>query len=424
MKIVVKKFSPLTEKIKREFFPSNIILRRKKGYKRRKMRKTKIVCTIGPSSNNPDVLEKLIKSGMDVARLNFSHGSKDEHRQTLNLIRSIAKDLAKPVAILQDLPGPKLRIGHIVGEEVSLHKGDSFSLTLHPVEGDMHKVSVNYSFFIQNIQVGDILLLADGAVQLQVAAKRPEEIKCKVLVGGALSSRKGIKVPAKALSVPAFTEEDEEYLHWGMEHGVDFVAFSEISRAEDLYRAKKLLEKNEGNIQLIAKIETAGAIEHFDEIIDLVDGIMIARGDLGIEIPLENVPITQKELIKKANLKGKPVITATQMLKSMTENPLPTRAEVTDVANAVLDGSDAVMLSEETAIGKYPEETVQMMANIIREAEKAFPFGEKLNQGKSHKAFTIEEAISHAACDMADKLKAQVIISPTESALTARLLSK
>jgi len=388
------------------------------------MRKTKIVCTIGPASRNPDVLENLIRAGMDVARLNFSHGTQAEHRQVLGLIRSISKDLGKPVAILQDLPGPKLRIGPIAGGEVHLAKGDLFALTTEAVEGNVRRVSVNYAPLIQKLQVGDTLLLADGSIQLEVITKKPQEIDCRVLVGGALSSHKGVNVPVDTLSIPVFTSRDEEGLLWGIEHEVDFIALSFIRRAEDLLKAKKILEQKGSPILLIAKIEKAGAIENLESIIKIADGVMIARGDLGVEIPLERVPIIQKELIDKANSVGKPIITATQMLRSMVDNTRPTRAEAADVANAVLDGSDALMLSEETAVGKYPAQTVQVMANIIREAEKAFPYWRNLAKKADLGSLSIEEAIGHAGSDMAYYLKAQAIITPTESGRTARLVSK
>ena len=395
------------------------------------MRRTKIVCTVGPASQSPDVLEKLIRAGMDVARLNFSHGTREEHGRTLALIRSISDKLGKPVAVLQDLAGPKLRVGAIVGEPgaggaVQLKKGDLFALSANPIMGNVRRASVNYPAMIHDVKVGDILLLADGTIQLEVVARGPQEVDCRVLIGGRLSSHKGINVPAETPSIPAFTSQDEENLLWGIEHDVDFAALSFVRNAGDLCPAKRLLEQKGSSIQLIAKIEKGGAVENVDAILAIADGIMIARGDLGVEIPLEKVPIIQKQLIKKANAIGKPVITATQMLKSMVDNTLPTRAEAADVANAVLDGSDALMLSEETAIGSYPIDTVQTMSNIIREAEKSFPFWKGI-EGADKKAgfepLTIEEAASRASNDMACSLEARAIITLTESGQTARLVA-
>lgn len=398
--------------------------------KEKEMRRTKIVCTIGPASQSPDVLERLIRAGMDVARLNFSHGTREEHGHVLAIIRSISEDLGKPVAVLQDLAGPKLRIGTIAGGEIQLKKGDLFALTAHPIEGTARRASVNYPAMIQDIKVGDTLLLADGIIQLEVVSGGEQEVDCRVLIGGPLASHKGINVPGQTPSIPAFTRQDEENLLWGIEHEVDFAALSFVRTAQDLCQAKRLLEQKGSSIQLVAKIEKGSAVENFDEIVDVADGIMIARGDLGVEIPLERVPVIQKNLIKKANAVGKPVITATQMLKSMVDNTRPTRAEAADVANAVLDGSDALMLSEETAVGNYPIDTVQTMSNIIREVEKSFPFWKGIDRkagcGSSTPLtpLTIEEAISQAVNDMADCLKARAIISLTESGQTARLVAR
>ncbi|MCL6583635.1 MAG: pyruvate kinase [bacterium] len=388
------------------------------------MRKTKIICTIGPASREPAVLEKLIRSGMDVARLNFSHGTRDEHQQTLADIRSISKRLGKPIAVLQDLPGPKLRIGPIAGGEVQLKQGEPFTLTSEPVEGTAQRVSVNYPLMIRDVKIGDTLLLADGSIQLEVIAKGSDKIECRVLSGGTLASHKGINLPGESSSIPAFTSQDEEDLLWGIEQGVDFAALSFIRTAEDLYRAKRLLEQHRSSVHLIAKIEKRGAVENFDQIIEIADAIMIARGDLGVEIPLEKVPTIQKQLIRKANLAAKPIITATQMLKSMVDAPRPTRAEAADVANAVLDGSDALMLSEETAVGKYPVDTVNIMSNIIQEAEKSFPFWRNLDRKTDCGPLTIEEAVSQASNDLAYYLRARAIITPTESGQTARLVAR
>ena len=388
------------------------------------MKKTKIMCTIGPASQDPGVLEEMIRAGMDVARLNFSHGTRDDHLKSLASLRSISKRIGKPLAVLQDLAGPKLRIGSLANREIQLKEGDLFALTMKPIVGDARRVSVNYPAMIQDVRIGDTLLLADGSIQLKAVAKGSQEIDCRVLLGGTLSSHKGINLPVDIPSIPAFTPQDREDLLWGIEQGVDFVALSFVRRAGDLLEAKRILRQKGAPIQIIAKIEKACALKNIDEIIETADGIMIARGDLGVETPLARVPIVQKELIKKANLVGKPVITATQMLESMVDNVRPTRAEAADVANAVLDGSDALMLSEETAVGKYPVDTVQVMSNIIRETEKDFPFWTMLGQEVPSRPSSIENAISQSSNNMACYLRAQAIITPTESGQTARLVAR
>ncbi len=399
---------------------NHIIVLSKKGGS---MRRTKIVCTIGPASQDPGVLEEMIRAGMDVARLNFSHGTRDDHLKSLASLRSISKNTGKPLAILQDLAGPKLRIGSLA-REIHLKQGDLFALTTKPIIGDSRRVSVNYPAMIRDVRIGDILLLADGNIQLKAVAKGPQEIDCRVLLGGTLSSHKGINLPVDIPSIPAFTPKDREDLLWGIEQGVDLVALSFVRRAEDLLEARRILRQKGASIQIIAKIEKASALKNIDEITEAADGIMIARGDLGVETPLARVPVIQKELIKKANLVGKPVITATQMLESMIDNIRPTRAEAADVANAVLDGSDALMLSEETAVGKYPVDAVQVMSNIIQETERDFPFWTMLGREVSPRSSSIEDAISQSSNNMACYLGAQAIITPTESGQTARLVAR
>ncbi|RMG52659.1 MAG: pyruvate kinase [Acidobacteria bacterium] len=388
------------------------------------MPRTKIVCTIGPASRSPEKLEQLIAAGMNVARLNFSHGSHDEHEEVIVRLREIAARLARPLAILQDLAGPKIRIGEITAGTVHLQAGDRFILTTEAVPGDEHKVSITYPALPRDVRPGDTLLLNDGALELRVEETRENEIICRVVVGGPLSSHKGINVPTRSLQVPSLTEKDREDLAFGLERGVDYVALSFVRSPADVLEAKQFMAERGRLVPLIAKIEKHEALAHIDEIIEVVDGIMVARGDLGVETPLEKVPLVQKMLIHKCNQAGKPVITATQMLRSMVNNPRPTRAEVTDVANAILDGTDAVMLSEETAVGNYPVEAVQMMARIAEDAESGFPFTVWTSQLKPREPVSLPEAVSRAACALAENIRARAIITFTQSGSTARLVAK
>lgn len=388
------------------------------------MPRTKIVCTIGPASRSPEKLEQLIAAGMNVARLNFSHGSHDEHEEVIVRLREIAARLARPLAILQDLAGPKIRVGEITAGTVHLQAGDRFILTTEAVPGDEHKVSITYPALPRDVRPGDTLLLNDGALELRVEETRENEIICRVVVGGPLSSHKGINVPTRSLQVPSLTEKDREDLAFGLERGVDYVALSFVRSPADVLQAKQFVAERGRPVPLIAKIEKHEALAHIDEIIEVVDGIMVARGDLGVETPLEKVPLIQKMLIHKCNQAGKPVITATQMLRSMVNNPRPTRAEVTDVANAILDGTDAVMLSEETAMGKYPVEAVQMMARIAEDAESGFPFNAWTSQLKPREPVSLPEAVSRAACALAENIRARAIITFTQSGSTARLVAK
>lgn len=311
------------------------------------------------------MLEKLIQAGMDVARLNFSHGTRSEHNRVIKTIRRLANQFNLPVAILQDLAGPKVRVGKIKGEQVAIEPGSLFTLTTRNVPGDDHEVSVNYANLPEDVHPGDTLLLSDGALELKVLKTRKQDITCRVIVGGPLSSFKGINLPTGSIQAESLTAKDKKDLVFGIESEVDYVALSFVRKAEDVIAARRFIEEKGSDIPIIAKIEKHEALQNIDEIISVVDGIMVARGDLGVETPLEKVPLVQKMLIKKSNNAAKPVITATQMLRSMVENPRPIRAEVADVANAILDGTDAVMLSEETAMGKYPVEATAMMAKRI-----------------------------------------------------------
>jgi pyruvate kinase len=388
------------------------------------MPRTKIVSTIGPSTSDPDVLRSVILSGTDVARLNFAHGSRDEHGRLIEAVRSIAAGLGRPVAILQDLAGPKIRTGPIEDGPVLLSSGEMFILTSRDVPGDADRVSVTYAGLPGDVRPGDALLLSDGAIELVVENTTADEIRCRVVTGGELDSHKGINVPSRSIGVPALGERDREDLEFGLSHEVDYVALSFVRSAEDVRRARGIVSAHGSEVAIIAKIERRTALDRIDEIIDAVDGIMVARGDLGVEIPLERIPRVQKTLIEKANRAGKPVITATQMLRSMVDNPRPTRAEVTDVANAVLEGSDAVMLSEETAVGRFPIDAVKMMARIISEAESDFPFdawGARLDQGA---AAGTAAAVAHSACRIASEVGAAAIVTVTQSGLTARLVAR
>jgi pyruvate kinase len=388
------------------------------------MPRTKIVCTIGPASRSPEILADLIRAGMNVARLNFSHGSHSEHGEVIRHLRRLADELSRPVAVLQDLGGPKIRVGPVSGGTVTLEPGSTFILTRRHVAGDSGKVSISYPALPRDVRKGDTLLLGDGAIELRVTSVMTQDIKCRVIIGGPLSSHKGINLPSRSLRLPSLTEKDERDLAFGLRHKVDYVALSFVRSAKDILRAKKLMAARKRSVPIIAKIEKHEALDNIDEIIPLVGSVMVARGDLGVEIPLETVPRVQKWLIRKSNVSGKPVITATQMLRSMVENPRPTRAEVTDVANAVLDGTDAVMLSEETAIGRFPVEAVRMMAKVVEDAEREFPHAEWIRKWWGKEGKSLSEAVAFSACNLAEDIGAAAIISFTQSGLTARLVSK
>lgn len=389
------------------------------------MTRTKIVCTIGPASRSPQILEQLIQSGMNVARLNFSHGRKSEHEEVIVNIRSIAKRLGRPVAILQDLAGPKIRIGRIRKGLITLESGNIFILTSRNVPGDESEVSINYPNLPKEIKPGDKLLLSDGALELEVIETNEQDIKCRVIIGGPLSSNKGINLPAGSITAPILTNKDKEDLSFGIAHEVDYVAVSFVRNANDIRDVKQFMnELGNGDTLIIAKIEKHEALDNIEEIIQVTDGLMVARGDLGVEIPIEKVPLVQKMLIEKSNRAGKPVITATQMLRSMVDSPRPTRAEVADVANAVLDGTDALMLSEETAIGNYPVQSVNMMARIAGDAESGFPFDVWAQRFISKDVKSLPEAVSLTACNLSEHINAESIITFTQSGTTARLVSK
>lgn len=388
-----------------------------------KRRKTKIVCTIGPASESSQIIEAMIRAGMNVARLNFSHGTQEEHLRKIKTIRQIADRLKEPVAILQDLSGPKIRVGKVKEGGVELRRGEGFSLTNREIMGDEKRVSVTYPSLPDEVKPGDTILLSDGTIELQVLGNSGQDIQCRVVVGGVLTSHKGINFPTRSILASAFTEKDRQDLLFGIQHGVDLIGLSYVKEAADIGKVRETLEKESADIPVIAKIERKEALEHIDEILLASDGIMVARGDLGMETPLERIPNVQKMLIRKANALGKPVITATQMLRSMVDHTRPTRAEVTDVVNAIYDGTDAVMLSEETASGQFPVEAVQMMAKIAQAAEEEFPFDQFLKRETEGRT-DLPQAISHAASLLAEEVDAVAIVTPTESGSTTRWVSK
>lgn len=358
---------------------------------------------------------------MNVARLNFSHGTHDEHGQRIKRIREASRKENKPIAILQDLCGPKIRIGHIDPPGIRLEPGDTLILSSSPTDISNNVVSITYKELPAEVSIGDVILLADGMMELVVKHKTITNIYCDVIIGGILTSGKGINLPSGTVKAKSLTDKDREDLQFGISHDVDYVALSFVRKAEDVRIVKDIIEKAEKNIPVIAKIEKHEALDNIKEIIEVSDGIMVARGDLGVEIPLEKVPVIQKTLVRKANRAGKPVIIATQMLRSMVESPRPTRAEATDVANAVLDGTDALMLSEETASGSYPVRAVEYMARIADNTEENYPYDRPLN-------LTLEtgvsESVAFAACILADHLKAAAIIATTKSGFTAMQIAR
>ena len=388
------------------------------------MRRTKIVCTIGPATRSSKIIEELIKRGMDVARLNFSHGTYEEHSLTVQYVRKASLKLGRPVALLQDLAGPKIRVGLIQKGSVILKEGSTFVLTNRNVPGNEREVSITYSLLPQRVKEGETILLADGSLELKVEKTTYTDIKCRVIRGGELSSQKGINLPTSSFDIPSFTEKDYKDLLFGIEHNVDFIGISFVKKAEDILRVRKILKEKEVEISLIAKIEKREALNNIEKIIEAADGIMVARGELGVEVPIQEVPLIQKKIIKKCNLVGKPVITATQMLESMIENSRPTRAEVTDIANAIFDGTDAIMLSAETAIGKYPLESVRIMDKIAIKTEEALNYKKILKERALSVEPTTPDAISHATCQVAQDLGAKAIITFTFSGSTARRVAR
>ncbi|KXG74930.1 pyruvate kinase [Thermotalea metallivorans] len=390
------------------------------------MRKTKIVCTLGPASEKKEILEKLIRNGMNVARLNFSHGTHEEHLKRIQAVKEVRQELGLPVAILLDTKGPEIRTGNFKNGEAFLEEGKEYTLTTRELLGDENICTITYKELPGDVKKGDMILIDDGLIGLQVVEVMGNtEIRCIIKNSGTVKNHKGVNVPGVKINLPAITQKDLEDILFGIENDIDFIAASFVRKASDVLEIRKILEDHHaGDIQIISKIENEEGVENIDEIIEVSDGIMVARGDLGVEIPTEQVPLVQKMIIKKCNAAGKPVITATQMLDSMIRNPRPTRAEVTDVANAIFDGTDAIMLSGETAAGKYPVEAVSTMANIAKTAEASLNYEQILKEKGVGKDKSITDAISHATCTTAQDLGASAIITATSSGHTARMVSK
>lgn len=388
------------------------------------MAKTKIICTIGPASRNPEILEQLMDEGMNVCRLNFSHGTHEEHAELISLIRKMSKRKGLSIAILQDLAGPKIRTGNMGAGEVELKEDAKFVLTSRNVPGDVNEVGLTYADLPANVRADDRLLLADGAMELEVISTSDTDIRCKVITGGMLSSHKGINLPARSINAPILTDKDKADLEFGLDQDVDFVALSFVRTAHDVRTARKVIKKAGKKTPLIAKVEKFEALDNIDDIIAEADGIMVARGDLGVEIPLQHVPRAQKMLINKTNQAAKPVITATQMLKSMVDSPRPTRAEVTDVANAIYDGTDAIMLSEETAAGRYPVKAVRVMRQVANDTEAAFDYEGWSAKFNPEDKLGFKDAVAHTAMEMASDIGAAAILTCTTSGSTTRLVSR
>jgi len=387
------------------------------------MKRTKIVCTIGPASERPDILRQLAEAGMNVARLNFSHGTKEEHGRRIRDIRRIERDMGTPIAILQDLPGPKLRIGSMA-EAVSVSSGQPFVFTTRDVPGSAEDVNLPYPELVQQAQPGQQIFVDDGQLEFRVESATGTDITTRVVVGGPLGAHKGVNMPGARISLPSVTDKDIEDLEFGLANDVDWVAASFVRSARDLEPVRAMIKNSGKPARLIAKIEKSEAVDDIHAIIEAADGIMIARGDLGVEMPLEKVPAVQKLIIRECNAAGKPVITATQMLDSMMRNRRPTRAEVTDVANAIFDGTDAVMLSGETAIGKFPVDAVTMMSKIAVQTEDSLDYRRLWQEKAVSAAKTVTDAIAQATVDIALDLGATAIVTPSSSGATARAVSK
>jgi len=389
--------------------------------------KTRIVATIGPASDSLEMLERLIRAGLNVARLNFSHGAFDDHAGRIARIRAAQQAAGRRVAIMADLPGPKMRVGTIEPEPVDLRRGEAFTLTARDEPGTAERVSVSFKRLPRVVKPGDRLFLNDGLVQLKVDVVEGDDVRCHVVVGGELRSRKGLNLPGIDLGISAFTDHDRACLAFALEHGVDAVSQSFVECAADIAAVRDAARTLGHRPFIIAKIERAGALDHYDEILAEADGVMVARGDLGVEVPIESIAITQKSLIARANLAGKPVITATQMLESMVASRIPTRAEATDVANAILDGTDAVMLSAESAVGRFPEEAVAMLAKIAAatEAQRGAASINRLAEFyRTHRPATTAEATATVVEQALQTVPCDAVIVPTRTGSTARMLAR
>ena len=387
-------------------------------------KKTKIVCTLGPASQSEETLTKLIENGLNVCRFNFSHGSHEEHKERMDIVKKVRDELKKPVAILLDTKGPEIRTGNFADPEVFLEEGSKFIITMADVIGNKEMCTVSYKGLAEDVVEGDTILIDDGLVGLKVENVVGEEIHCVVENSGIVKNHKGVNVPGVKINLPALTPKDISDIEFGITQGIDFIAASFVRKASDVLAIREVLENNNAtDIQIISKIENQEGVDNLDEILQVSDGLMVARGDLGVEIPTEDIPIVQKQMIKKCNALGKPVITATQMLDSMIRNPRPTRAEVTDVANAIYDGTYAIMLSGETAAGKYPVEAVKVMAAIAKRIEETLDY-DTILRSKGLNNTNVTDAISYATCTTAKSLTASGIVTSTSSGYTARMVSK
>ena len=385
-------------------------------------RRTKIVCTIGPASSSREALDRLVAAGMDVARLNFSHGTHAEHAQAVRAIREGEADWGRSITILQDLQGPKVRLGTFVGGQAMLVTGERFTLTVKSVKGTASRSSINHPEFLAELKPGDQVWMDDGMIQLTVEKVEDGEAHCRVTSGGPVADHKGVSLPRLPLPVSCLTPKDRDDLRFGIEHGVDYVAVSFVRSAADIQEVRKFLHEQGANLPIVAKLERAEVVANLASILALVDAVMVARGDLGVDVPLEEIPVIQKDVIRQARLGKVPVIVATQMLESMVNHTRPTRAEVSDVATAIFDGADAIMLSAETATGQHPVETVEVMARIAERAERAMPSSGAARQRPE--AYGFPEAVAEAACQAARLLHAKAIVAFTQSGFTARLISQ
>ena len=388
------------------------------------MKKTKIICTMGPSTDNVDLLQKMMLAGMDLARFNFSHGDHASHAERLALVREAAQLAGKVIATIADTKGPEMRLGMFADAKVTLHEGDEFCLTTEPYLGDAHMAHVNYAGLSEDVTVGSSILLNDGLLSLKVEKIEGCKIYTKVTNGGELSSRKRVACPGIELQLPFLSEQDKADILFAVEHDMDYIAASFVQKADDVLAIRRVLEEAGSSIGVISKIENEAGVQHIDEIINVSDGIMVARGDLGVEIPTEDVPLVQKDIIERCNKAGKPVITATQMLESMISSYRATRAEASDVANSIFDGTDIIMLSGETASGKYPLEAVRTMAKIATRTEDALDYVRIFQKKGISERIHSTDAISHATVQIAQEIKADAILTITESGFTARMLAK
>lgn len=389
------------------------------------MLRTKIICTLGPACDSSDTLKEMIRAGMTVGRLNMAHGEPEEHAARIERVRQAAKELDTFIPIMMDIKGPEVRIGKLKEESCVLTAGETLVLTTEQIEGDCTRVSVNYPDMPKVVKANDRILIDDGLIELRVESATDKEMVCRIVSGGKLKPRKGVNLPGIHTTLPGVTERDIRHIGFGVEQNIEMIAVSFVRKGDDIREVRRILEeRGAGHVQIISKIENEEGIDHLDDILEASDGIMVARGDLGVEVPVEKVPAMQKEMIDKCNLAGKPVIVATHMLESMQVNPRPTRAEVSDVYNAVMQGADVVMLSGESAAGKYPVQAVQTMARVAGQAEAMIDYPEQFNRKRAEHASDITEVVSQSAVSAALELDAKAIITSTESGFTARMVSK